>query len=212
MRISTSTDVLKKNQLAWLGDYILLEGSCYRKCNDHLSSNENTLSTGPCNNEYVPNAYAHCNNCNENEHNSPIWNEDGPPIAAGPDPIIIMKPAKDWDYGKARKNDLERKIERKKRWEWKKKNVSTASTLLLNAYNHSLKNAQRPTGVAVLDSTLISSIPPEFTFIAGVLVHKVFHGWDLTASDAKIHLPMQFSTERAGKMGKLYRTRVRVLR
>lgn len=38
-------------------------------------------------------AYAHCNNYNENEDNSPIWNEDGLQIAAGPDPIIIMKPA-----------------------------------------------------------------------------------------------------------------------
>lgn len=34
-------------------------------------------------------------------------------------------------------------------------------------------------------ATLISLHPFRITFIAGVLVHKVFHGWNLTASDAK---------------------------
>lgn len=34
-------------------------------------------------------------------------------------------------------------------------------------------------------TTLIPLHPSRITFIAGVLVHKVFHGWDLTASDAK---------------------------
>ena len=39
------------------------------------------------------------------------------------------------------------------------------------------KCTQRTAGVAVLDSPLsYPSIPLEFTFIAGVLVHKVFPG------------------------------------
>lgn len=66
------------------------------------------------------------------------------------------------------------------------KRRSTALTSLLNTYKHNQKNAPRLAGVAVLYSPLLHpSIPPEFTFIAGVLVHKVFHGWDLTALDAK---------------------------
>jgi len=73
--------------------------------------------------------------------------------------------------------ETERKKEKGKMQRRGKKRRSTASTLLLNTYNHSQKNAQRPAGVAVLDSPLLyPSIPPEFTFIAGVLVHKVFHG------------------------------------
>lgn len=71
------------------------------------------------------------------------------------------------------------------------------------------KNDQWFTGVAALDSTTLIPLHPllEFTFIAGVLVHKGFPSGNMTASDAKkIHLPMQFSTPGAGKMGKLYRT------
>lgn len=58
-------------------------------------------------------------------------------------------------------------------------------TLLLNSAQ-SPAAAHSPAEVAEFDSLLVhSSIPPEFTFIAGVPVHTVFYGEDLTASDAK---------------------------
>lgn len=53
-------------------------------------------SPRPCYNvEYVL-QFMHmhiCNNCNENEDNSSIWNKDSLQIPSGPDPIIIMKTA-----------------------------------------------------------------------------------------------------------------------
>lgn len=68
-----------------------------------------------------------------------------------------------------------RETEKRRKENAKGERRSTALTLLLNTYNHNQKNSQRLAGVAVLDSPLLyPSIPPEFTFIAGVLVHKVF--------------------------------------
>lgn len=129
-------------------------------------------------------AYAHCNSCNENGDNSSIWNEDGLQIAAGPDPIIIMKPT---DKSRQYRRNRFRETEKTRRRRWEGKNDICSIDIIVKYIQSQLeKNAQRPARVAVLDSPLLHpSIPLEFTFIAGVVVHKVFHGWDLTASDAK---------------------------
>ena len=85
----------------------------------------------------------------------------------------------------------------KKRW----------SEALLLKCTQSQTAAEMPRGLSgVTLLTHILSLRPclEFTFIAGVAVHKVFGGWDFDSLRCqKIHLPMQFSTQGAGRDGEI---------
>lgn len=79
-----------------------------------------------------------------------------------------------------------RQMEEKRKQKWEKEEEgSRASTLLLNA-GRAVQSQAGETGPKTrLNAHISPPHPFKITLIAGVAVHKVFHGWDLTASDAK---------------------------